>query len=55
MVISKNPLEQQLKTARGFLGEISRTELMKIRQERIVACGAFKNDCNGACSLHIKK
>lgn len=55
MVIQNDLMVQQVKNAQNYLDGVSRQELMGIRQERISACGAFNNDCNGVGVMYIRK
>lgn len=55
MKLNYQAVMDQVNDAKTVLANASAEQLMKYRQEQIVACGAFTNDCNGAGILHIQQ
>lgn len=53
MIIEFNELLKEEIAAKQILDEVAIEELMEIRQDAIVSCGAFGNDCNGLDVMFI--
>lgn len=51
MQLNSKDLQHQVNSAKTVLVNIPMEQLMKIRQEQIVACG--DNDCNGISAPYI--
>lgn len=53
MIIEFNELLKEEIAAKQILDEVAIEELMEIRQDAIVSCGAFEGDCNGVGHMYI--
>ena len=53
MIIEFNELLKEEIAAKQILDEVAIEELMEIRQDTIVSCGAFAGDCNGVNQMYI--